>query len=286
MVSIDHASEQLALQCMEIWGGIEPVERSVTTPGLDLWVYSQPFHGDDEGGDVYYVTLCGGGLITRIVVADVSGHGASVAEFSSSLRALVRTNINHKSQKRLVERLNRQFTEMARLSRFATAVVLTYLSSTDRLSVCNAGHPAPLFYRAMDRQWSLLEQQPDDLGSAANLPLGLDEETSYRMFDVELGRGDLAIFYTDALSESADPQGQLLGQAGLLQMARALDMTGPDPAQIGSALLRSVALHRLGASADDDVTLVVLYHNASASPRLSVSQKLDVYAKVFGLKSY
>jgi hypothetical protein len=29
----------------------------------------------------------------------------------------------------------------------------------------------------------------------------------------------------------------------------------------------------------------VLHHNASASPRLSIAQKVDVYAKVFGLKS-
>src|ERR1700677_4920660 len=97
------------LQCMEVGGGCEPVERTVATPGLDLWVFSQPFGGDDQGGDVYYVTLCGGGLITRIVVADVSGHGSSVAEFSSSLRSLLRKNINQKSQNRLVERLNRQF---------------------------------------------------------------------------------------------------------------------------------------------------------------------------------
>ena len=138
--------DQHTLQCMEIWGGIEPVERTVSTPGLDLWVFSQPFGGDEQGGDVYYVTLCGGGLITRIVVADVSGHGASVAEFSLSLRSLLRKNINQKSQKRLVERLNRQFADMAEMRRFATALVITYLASTDRLSVCNAGHPRPLFY--------------------------------------------------------------------------------------------------------------------------------------------
>ena len=136
------------LQCMEIWGGIEPVERAVSTPGLDLWVFSQPFEGDAQGGDVYYVTLCGGGIITRIVVADVSGHGSSVAEFSLSLRSLLRKNINQKSQKRLVERLNRQFTEMAALRRFATALVVTYLASTNRLTVCNAGHPHPLLYSA------------------------------------------------------------------------------------------------------------------------------------------
>ena len=102
-MSIDQASDRHTLQCMEIWGGIEPVERTVATPGLDLWVFSQPFQGDEQGGDVHYVTLCGGGVITRIVVADVSGHGSSVAEFSSSLRALLRKNINQKSQKRLVE---------------------------------------------------------------------------------------------------------------------------------------------------------------------------------------
>ncbi len=144
------------LQCMEIWGGIEPVERAVSTPGLDLWVFSQPFEGDAQGGDVYYVTLCGGGIITRIVVADVSGHGSSVAEFSLSLRSLLRKNINQKSQKRLVERLNRQFTEMAALRRFATALVVTYLASTNRLTVCNAGHPHPLLYSAATGTWSLL----------------------------------------------------------------------------------------------------------------------------------
>ena len=46
--------DQQTLHCMEIWGGIERVERTVATPGLDLWAFSQPFGGDDQGGDVYY----------------------------------------------------------------------------------------------------------------------------------------------------------------------------------------------------------------------------------------
>lgn len=146
-MSHHEALEQHTLHCMEIWGGIEPVERSVSTPGLDLWVFSEPYRGEDRGGDVYYVTLCGGGLITRLVVADVSGHGRDVAEFSSRLRAMLRKNINQKSQKRLVESLNREFAEMAQLRRFATTVVLTFLASTGRLSISNAGHPRPLLFR-------------------------------------------------------------------------------------------------------------------------------------------
>jgi phosphoserine phosphatase RsbU/P len=269
---------------MEIWGGIEPVERTVTTPGLDAWVFSQPFQGDEQGGDVYYVTLCGGGLITRLVVADVSGHGASVAEFSLALRGIVRKNINQKSQRRLIQQLNRQFTEMAELRRFATALVATYLASTDRISVCNAGHPRPLFRRAADGDWSLLSPSRTDDARITNLPLGLDEETRYGMFDVELGRGDLLMFYTDALIEAADSEGRLLGESGLLETARRLDLSDRSPAAIGPALLEAVASYRGHRSADDDVTLIVVHHNASATPRLSLAQKADVYAKVFGLK--
>jgi serine phosphatase RsbU (regulator of sigma subunit) len=281
-MSSSDATDPQALHCMEIWGGIEPVERRVATPGLDLWVFSQPFEGDAEGGDVYYVTLCGGGVITRMVVADVSGHGARVAEFSSSLRSLLRKNINQKSQRRVVERLNREFGEMAGMRRFATAIVATYLASTDGLWICNAGHPRPLYRRASDGQWSLLASA--DEGDHGNLPLGLDDETTYQNFEVQLDRGDVVVFYTDALIEAADSSGQLLGEPGLLAAARGLDVADSSPAAIGKALLQAVARHMQAARADDDVTMVVLHHNAAGSPRLSLGQKVDVYAKVFGLK--
>jgi phosphoserine phosphatase RsbU/P len=281
---IDDAPESQTLHCMEIWGGIEPVESRVRTPGLDLWVYSRPFEGDEQGGDVHFVTLCGGGIITRIVVADVSGHGSAVAEFSSMLRSLLRKHINHKSQARLVERLNREFAEMARMRRFATAVVATYLTSTDELSVSNAGHPRPLRYRAEDGSWSVLTQEPAGHGPLANLPLGLDDDTRYGTSRVKLGRGDFVLFYTDALIEAADASGQLLGETGLLAAARGLDPADRSPPSIGRSLLDAVARHRGPAPANDDVTLVVLRHDASSSPRLGLGEKLDVYAKVFGLK--
>ena len=54
-----------AMQCMEIWGGSHNAENAVSTPGLDLWIYSQPYQEASAGGDVHYVSLCGGGVITR-----------------------------------------------------------------------------------------------------------------------------------------------------------------------------------------------------------------------------
>jgi sigma-B regulation protein RsbU (phosphoserine phosphatase) len=76
------------MQCMEIWGENQAVESAVSNPGLDVWIYSRPDQGELHGGDVYYVSLRGGGIDTRMIVADVSGHGESVADFSASLRAM------------------------------------------------------------------------------------------------------------------------------------------------------------------------------------------------------
>ena len=44
-----------------------------------------------------------------MLLADVSGHGAEVAELGRGLRDLMRKNVNVIRQKRFVEGMNRQF---------------------------------------------------------------------------------------------------------------------------------------------------------------------------------
>jgi len=272
------------MHCMEIWGGNKAVREAIATPGLDIWVYSEPYQAEAQGGDVHDLTLRGGGIITRLIVADVSGHGESVGEFSEALRTLMRRNINSKSQKRLVHSLNRQFTELAQLRRFATAVVATYLATTDRLAVCNAAHPRPLIDRAGAATWSLLTHESASMDQTAmNLPLGIDQDSTYDQFTVTLGAGDFVVFYTDALTEAMDPAEVMLGEQGLLELARGLDLAPPD--RLGPALLDGVRRHRAGGVSDDDVTLLILHHNGGPPRRPSIGEKLDVYAKVFGLKS-
>ena len=272
------------MRCMEIWGGNRAEWNAIGTPGLDLWVYSEPYHADDHGGDVHYVSLCGGGIITRLIVADVSGHGEAVAEFSDALRTLMRRNINAKSQGRLVRALNRQFTRWAQLRRFATAVVATYLATDDTLQLCNAAHPRPLLYRADAEAWSILGRDGGEfVRKAMNLPLGIDETSTYDQFRLPLGRDDLVMIYTDALTEAMSPDGRMLGESGLLEIARGLDAGAPE--RIGPSLLAKIREHREGVAAEDDVTLLVLHHNAGPPRKPGIGEKLDIYAKVFGIKA-
>ena len=266
---------------MEIRGGSRAVEEAFQTPGLNVWIYSQPFEGAVQGGDLHFVSVCGGGVTTRLLLADVSGHGAEVAEFSKVLRHLMRKNINTKHQTKLVHALNLEFGEMAQLQRFATAIVATYLASRRVLTICNAGHPRPLWYRASIERWELLDKSAIETG---NLPLGLDDQSPYHQFSVPLGTGDVVLFYTDALTEATDSSGQMLGEEGLLALARALNLTEPD--RIGPSLLARVQAHRGDRDNDDDVTLISLVHDSSGPRHPSLVEKLNVYAKVFGLKDY
>src|SRR3954467_8791670 len=126
-----------AMQCMEVWGGNEARDNGVTMPGLDAWVYSRPYHGDASGGDLPYVSSCAPGRISRFLVADVSGHGAVVSDIAVKLRTLMRRYVNYIDQSRVVETLNREFSELAKPGKFATAVMLTYWAPTDYVAVCN-----------------------------------------------------------------------------------------------------------------------------------------------------
>src|SRR5262245_49359174 len=269
-----------ALGCMELWGGNQATDRAVSTPGLDIWVYSRPHEEAAAGGDVHYVSLCGGGMTTRFILADVSGHGASVADLAGSLRALMRKHINRKDQSRLVQALNREFADLAKLSRFATAVVATYLTKSDRLTVCNAGHPRPLWRKAAIGEWSFLAHDGAAAG-LADLPLGVTGETGYTLVELALGRGDLVLVYTDALTEAEDADGRQLGEAGLLDLVRRLDVA--NQAAVPAALVAALDAFRGGRPAGDDLTFLLLHHNAGPARPPGLLESLGVYAKVLGL---
>jgi serine phosphatase RsbU (regulator of sigma subunit) len=283
MPNFNDCLPQHTLQCMEIWGGSDEVEKSVSTPGLDLHVCSRPYRQASAGGDVHYVSLCGGGILTRFILADVAGHGTAVADVARQLRTLMRQNINNKRHDRLVRELNRQFTELSGTGRFATAVVGTYLATTRRLTIANAGHPRPLWFRTTTGAWSILTgREAAESAGPENLPLGIDSKAAYQQVEIPLDEGDLLLFYTDALVEVADPQDKPLGETGLIDLVGRLDLGSPERAS--RELIHSLDRYRGDRSAEDDQTFLLLRHTGDGRRRLSLREKIGVYAKVFGLK--
>ena len=246
-----------ALQCMEVWGGYYPVNSGVIMPGLDAWVYSQPAGGVEQGGDVHYVSSCAAGQIVRMLVADVAGHGAEVSTLAGRLRGLMRRHIISHDQRKLVISLNRDFAAASAAGRFATALIMTFMSQTNHLQVANAGHPPPLWYRRRESRWRLMDAAVAD-ATDGNIPLGI-EETDYREFSADLGVGDLVLCYTDALIEACDANDEPLGTAGLLAIARELDLS--DPATVVPQLLSKIDALRPGNLSADDTTVLMFRPN-------------------------
>jgi len=248
------------MTCMEVWSGSQLTTRRVEMGGLDAWVYSKPFGEAQRGGDVYYASSCATGRITRLLLADVSGHGNTVASTAANLRTLMRRFVNRLDQTEFVRLLNQQFTALSESGTFATAVVATFFAPTQRLIVSNAGHPRPLLYRAGKRQWTLLGADPTkEEPSPNNMPLGIIDMTEYEQFDVELETGDCVLTYTDALIESRDADGEMLGEDGLLRILQLLGDVQPQ--LLTKALLREIKDRYPENLTEDDVTVLLVRAN-------------------------
>ena len=250
---------EVHMQCMEVWGGNAPVDNGVSMLGLDAWVYSRPYQSAEAGGDVYYVSSCATGRITRLLVADVSGHGDAVKETAGTLRTLMRRYVNHLDQRQFVRSMNKQFTELSAAGCFATAVVTTFWGPTKSLTLCNAGHPTPLIWRAKSRTWSLLERANSSGEEIANIPLGIEDVAEYEQIAVQLNVNDLVLCYSDSLIESHDASGQMLGEAGLLKIAQEID--GSNAAQVVPTLMEKIRSLNPKNLEGDDVTVLLFRPN-------------------------
>lgn len=271
---------------MEIWGGNRFVQSSVELPGLDAWVYSRPHGGDEGGGDVHYVSSCAAGMIARVLVADVAGHGARVSHTADRLRRLMRRHVIDHDQVRLMRSLNREFAAVSTAGRFATAIVFTFDATTGRLIVSDAGHPPPLWYRRATGRWSYLQRARTD-GAAGtsdapeDAPFGIDDAVDYSRFEIDLNTGDAVVVYTDSLPEARLNDRRMLGADGLLAAASSLGPT-PAPGRLVPELLDKVA-RQAGGDFEDDVTVLAFSPNGHRSTIPLRDQRLAPLRFVRGL---
>jgi sigma-B regulation protein RsbU (phosphoserine phosphatase) len=288
-------SQPYPLQCMEIIGSNRATERPISSPGLDFWVASRPYEGD-VGGDVHYISMCGSGRVTRLAMADVSGHGLEADQTAQWLRNLMRKHINLLDQTQLAQAINRELPRASDDGRFATVLFVTYFVPTDHLIVCNAGHPRPIWFSKRLVRWQLLDEHLPDTGPSireekaryrlkpvSNLPLGIIEPTDYHQFAVKLANDDLVLVYTDALIEASNPEGEMLTETGLLRLAEQIEISNPE--QVGRSLLGKVEEWRGHRASEDDQTLVVLRHNGADAPKMSLASALKTTARMLGLSS-
>jgi sigma-B regulation protein RsbU (phosphoserine phosphatase) len=247
------------MQCMEVWGGNQAVDRVLHTTGLDVWMYSQPHANSQSGGDVYYVSSCASGRITRILLADVSGHGDAVADRADVLRQMMRRNINRIDQSSLVNSINQEFAAASTDGAFATALIGTFFAPSQTLTLSNAGHPSPMIYRPETGAWRQLGSADLDESDERNFPLGIEAGQNYSGIRTKLRPGDLVLCFTDGLIELEQPDGRMLGFNGLLEIVSRLDPH--EPTRILEQLIERAAPSNHSINSADDVSIMLFRLN-------------------------
>ena len=245
------------LKCAETWAGNEAITSLAELPGLVAWVHAVPAGPGEAGGDVHYVSVCPSCVVSRVALADVSGHGHAVVSVSTKLRELMQQHLSALEQTGLMRDLNQAVQRELDNTHYATMVAVGFHGRRGLLVLTNAGHPPPFWYRAKRDEWGWLERpQPVQRAAVMGIPLGLLPDISYDRKIVKPDAGDLVVLYTDGVSDATNQHGEELGRDGLMALARQLDSRSAEA--FGTALAEAVREFRGGTAPQDDETIIVM----------------------------
>ena len=234
------------VQCTEVWGGVGACDVSVKLAGVRGEVWSQPWQGEAEGGDIHFLSVCGESILSKIVLADVSGHGAESARVSRIIHQALNESVGAHDNSAMLEQVNAAFLDRHQGDFRFTTMVAMILDARDRsLVYAYAGHPAIL----RGRNGRFRRLLPES-GPRGGVPLGVLPGTQYEQHSASLEAGDVLVLYTDAFIE-VKIDGELVEERGF---ARILESAG----SMEPPVLKERVLAELAGGLRDDASLVIL----------------------------
>jgi sigma-B regulation protein RsbU (phosphoserine phosphatase) len=222
--------------------------------GVDIGAFSQP--AKQVGGDYYDLielsprTWGPGGL--GIAIGDVSGKGMPAALLMANVQAsLRRYSESAYSPKEIIHRINNSLCsicEHIEEHRFITLFYGVLDPESKRLVYSSAGHNYPLVFRGSGSVCEQLE--------STGLPCGIIKDTPYDEAQVELKSGDIALFYTDGITEAMNSDEAIFGEESVVNIVSGnLRLDSVDlVAGVREELTKFVG----NAPQYDDLTLMVL----------------------------
>jgi phosphoserine phosphatase RsbU/P len=188
-----------------------------------------------------------------VCVADIAGHGDTLATVGAEMHAHLRRSVNTIDERRVLRSLDRRLSAVEAHA-LTTAALLTYYAPARRLTVSYAGHPRGWLYRAATREWLRLEAGDATPGSGplVDLPLATGFSPAFARRKLRVDPGDRILLVTDGVLEAPSPEGDEFGADGV---ARVLQQHDGPCEEVGAALLAALLAHvRCDALTHDDVT--------------------------------
>lgn len=248
------------LICSEVWGSNGNADIDLVLPGLRGKLYSRAC-GGKKGGDVYYASACAAGVISRMCLADIAGHGEQVAQVGNWLRGAMRRTMGQHEPSKIFHALNKRASIFG-LEALTTAVCLSYDMMSAELRFCYAGHPPVYILPNGATAWATLQTDTDEAKGARNIPFGVSDNAAFDTGTRVLNEGDRLFLYSDGVLEAPDASRKLFSETMLLQ---ALNEMGTTPIEKFAEDIAARLFAHTGCDTftHDDVTFAII----EAGPR-------------------
>lgn len=232
-------------------------------PGYELASHYEAAR--EVGGDFFDLfRMRRRGRPLSVVIADVSGKGIAAALLMAFSRPLLHAAVdNTTGPAEALERTNHILVQERRSSLFITALCATLTLPTGRLRLANAGHEPPLIIPGDGSPVLPVSVEGPLLGAFGSL--GLFEA------EVELGGGDVVLFYTDGVTDARSTSGERFEEDRLLGAIEAARHPSADrrgtAAGIVESIRAAVTEFQAGMAPADDVTIVAIGRRRQAGRR-------------------
>ncbi len=225
--------------------------------GLEMAGMLQPARG--VSGDYYdYIPIDAHTI--QIIIADVAGKGVPAALLMSATAAAMRFEANHdRNMLAQVKRLNTGILSVSDDERYVTLLLAEIDTRKRIIQYVNCGHNPALLFRASTGTLTRM--------NSSCPPIGLSPEETCELTSADLMAGDVAVFYTDGVTEAENRLGEEFGLERLSAVVRRGSLLSAEELKI--EIFKSAANFCGEVGFQDDVTILVVKCHLDGSPGVS-----------------
>jgi serine phosphatase RsbU (regulator of sigma subunit) len=184
-----------------------------------------------------------------LVIADVSGKGVPAALFMALSRTLIRANaVDNPTVSYAIVKANKMIAEQERANMFVTLFYGVLDVKKKSITYVNAGHNPPI----------VLSKKGGDIVmlAAKGIALGVMSDIVLEEKEVSLREGDIAILFTDGVTEAINGKQEQFGQERLAKLI--VESHTLSAEKIVKRIEREVSAFSEGQPQFDDLTLMAV----------------------------
>jgi serine phosphatase RsbU (regulator of sigma subunit)/pSer/pThr/pTyr-binding forkhead associated (FHA) protein len=199
------------------------------------------------GGDYFdFISIAPDRL--GIIIADVSGKGVSASLLMASLRAALHSEISPEYDiEKMTAKLNDFIHQSTASNDFITFFFAELNTKTGELKYINAGHNPPVI---LEKKGKVLRLE------SCGFCLGMFPSVTYQSSKTEIKKGDLAVLYTDGITESRNKENKEYDEDKLIDFLQKKNSLSAQ--NILTELNEEIKTFISGVEQMDDMTLVVV----------------------------